>query len=216
MRRILIIGLVIIYGCTVRAQSSEPRPLKSRIKGIWANVGDENASFVIKDSTIFYPDHNSTHKYILKGDTVKIKYDGFVGRFLISMRGNDTLVMKGDEESVYYRFDNAEKLALLKEFYTRYITDVASGAEQKKLDALTKKYCTTKLLNKIPKLIEQTDADPFLKAQDSDTGYLKTLTVDRDPKKEDQYIVSYVADHKIIIHLIVVMTNKGYKIDAVW
>jgi len=216
MRGILIIALALIYSCAAWAQSSETRPLKSRIKGIWAIVGDENATFVIKDSTIFYPDQNGTYKYSLKGDSIKIKYEGFVGRFLIRMRGNDTLVTKGDEETVYFRFDNAEKLAIVKEFYTQYITGVANGAEQKKLEALQRKYCTAKLLNKIPKLIEQTDADPFLKAQDSDIGFLKTLTVGRDPKKEDQYITSYMADHKIVIHLIVVMTSNGYKIDGVW
>lgn len=107
-------------------------------------------------------------------------------------------------------------LAMLKEFYTGYITEVANGTAQKQLLQLQKKYCTTKLLNKIPKLIEQSDADPFLKAQDSNVELLKTLTVEKDLQKDDHYIVSYLTDHKIVINLIVIKLNNNYKIDSLW
>jgi hypothetical protein len=93
-----------MFGAVANVPSNIARPLKSRIKGIWAAVGEENATFVIKDSTIFYPDHNDTYKYSLKADSIFIRFDGFVGRYLIRMHGNDTLITRGDDKQVYYRF----------------------------------------------------------------------------------------------------------------
>ena len=78
--------------------------LKSKIEGIWAYIGEENATFVIEDSTIFYPDHGATYKYFLAGDSLKIKFDDYDGNYLVKMRGPDTLVTTGDEEHVYFRF----------------------------------------------------------------------------------------------------------------
>lgn len=60
-----------------------------------------------------------------------------------------------------------------------------------KLDTLQRRFCTTNLLHKIPKLSKQLDADPFLKAQDSNIKFLKSLTVSKDLQKESHYIVSY-------------------------
>lgn len=106
-------------------------------------------------------------------------------------------------------------LTMLKEFYTNYITEVSNGAEPKKILSLQKKYCTSDLLKKIPKLIEQSDSDPFLKAQDSNTEFLKTLSIRKDLKKSNMYIVSYIADKKIIINLEVINENGTFKIAEV-
>jgi len=107
-------------------------------------------------------------------------------------------------------------LTMLKEFYTNYITVVSNGAEPKMILSLQKKYCTSDLLKKIPKLIEQSDSDPFLKAQDSNTEFLKTLSIRKDLKKSNTYIVSYIADKKITINLIVIHENETFKIAKVW
>ena len=48
---------------------------------------------------------------------------------------------------------------------------------KKKLEMLQKQFCTEAFYKKIPEIIEQTDGDVFLKAQDSDIKYLRTLTV---------------------------------------
>ena len=108
-----------------------------------------------------------------------------------------------------------QALTMLKEFYTNYITEVSNGAEPKKILSLQKKYCTVALLKKIPKLIEQSDSDPFLKAQDSNTEFLKTLSLRKDLKKSNTYIVSYIADKKIIINLEVVHENETFRIAEV-
>jgi hypothetical protein len=76
----------------------------NRILGIWAAVGDENASFIIEKNKITYPDQNASFKYFLLKDSIKIKFDGFDGNYLVKTRGADTLVLAGDEEQVFCRF----------------------------------------------------------------------------------------------------------------
>ena len=78
--------------------------LKDKIIGIWAAVGDENATFVIDQKKITYPDQDKKYSYVLLGDSIHIKFDGYDGNYLVSTRGSDTLVLKGDDEQVYYRF----------------------------------------------------------------------------------------------------------------
>jgi hypothetical protein len=75
-----------------------------RILGIWAFVGDENASFVIEKDKITYPDHNASYKYVIANDSIHIKFDGFDGNYLVRTKGMDPLVLTGDEQQVYYRF----------------------------------------------------------------------------------------------------------------
>jgi hypothetical protein len=78
--------------------------LKDKLIGIWAFTGDENPSFVIDQKKITYPDQDKKYSYVLQGDSIHIKYDGYYGNYLVKTRGADTLVLKGDEEQVYYRF----------------------------------------------------------------------------------------------------------------
>lgn len=77
--------------------------LKTKIKGYWAAVGDENVSFVITDSSVFYPDHMGTYKYRLTRDSLRIRYDDFTGAYLVKMRGDDTLILTGTEQEVFIR-----------------------------------------------------------------------------------------------------------------
>jgi len=78
--------------------------MKDKILGTWSFVGDENATFIIAKDKITYPDKNASYKYIVKNDSILIKFDGFDGNYLVKTRGADTLILKGDEEQVYYRF----------------------------------------------------------------------------------------------------------------
>ena len=87
------------------AQKTETdNDMRDKILGIWSFVGDENATFVIAKDKITYPDKNASYKYILRNDSILIKFDGFDGNYLVKTRGADTLILKGDEEQVYYRF----------------------------------------------------------------------------------------------------------------
>ncbi|GAA3919512.1 hypothetical protein GCM10022209_10450 [Chitinophaga oryziterrae] len=83
---------------------------------------------------------------------------------------------------------------MLKQFYTSYITQVASSeGTEKKLDIIKKRYCTAKLLNKLDK--EELDSDPFIDAQDADIDWVRTLFVGKDAPKHDVYIVSYMDNY---------------------
>ncbi|RXK82814.1 DUF3828 domain-containing protein [Filimonas effusa] len=117
--------------------------------------------------------------------------------------------------------NNTEEKAnqLLKEFYTKYITAFATepaGPEnEKKIKELQKEYCTAAFFKKIPGIIEESEADPFLDAQDSNIAYLETLTIEKGAAK-DEYIVSYIPkEDKIIVHVTVVKEGDSYKIDSV-
>jgi hypothetical protein len=121
--------------------------------------------------------------------------------------------------------EDKEIKSMLKEFYTAYITEISENPNLKlmvvKLDSLKKKYCTVALRKKIPGLVEQSSADPIIKAQDSNIEYLKTLAVEKDSKNTNQYIVSYYdssnpAIEKTIIHLAVVKEKESYKVNDVW
>jgi hypothetical protein len=107
---------------------------------------------------------------------------------------------------------------LLRSFYTSYITAVSEAVNQEKTDQILKKYCTEGLLKKIPKLVEESDGDPFLKAQDSDMSILKSLTIVKNLKRPDNsYIVSYIYDNtKTIINLTIVQQKNSLKINTVW
>jgi hypothetical protein len=75
-----------------------------KLPGIWAAVGDENATFVITKGKIAYPGKNKSFKYALKDDSLHIRYDGYDRNYLVTTRGSDTLILTGDEKQVYYRF----------------------------------------------------------------------------------------------------------------
>ena len=115
-------------------------------------------------------------------------------------------------------------LSFLKNFYTIYITDIAIGHSLNSSDSLKKKYCTPKLLNKIaehsdPEKLNWWDYDPFIKAQDSDTAFLKSLSIRMNNRKPNSYSVSYGSTDdstKITIHLIVQKQKEGFRIADVW
>jgi hypothetical protein len=77
--------------------------LSDSITGIWASVGDENASFILSRDRIYYPDKNDSFKYFLVNDSIKIEYVDFIGSYLIKVT-QDTLTLVGDESQIYYRF----------------------------------------------------------------------------------------------------------------
>jgi hypothetical protein len=118
--------------------------------------------------------------------------------------------------------DPSDTLAIttVRDFYTAYMTefpDLSSGHEHR-ANAILKKYCTANLIKKVPKLADQIDSDPFLKAQDSDSTLAKTLSIKRDMKRPSEYIVSYHDrdNTNFIIHVLVVKQKEGYKIANVW
>ena len=75
-----------------------------KLIGIWTDGSSENASFEIKSDSIQYLDPFEEYKYDRYGDSIVIYYSDYIykGRiFLVK----DTLVMKSNEESKFWRFE---------------------------------------------------------------------------------------------------------------
>lgn len=127
--------------------------------------------------------------------------------------------------------DSTDKkaISMLNSFYTAYMTAIATSTpnnfseNNKKCELLKKEYCTKKLLNDIPKLIEQSDCDPIINAQDSRMDCVKNLTFRKNLKKPNSYTVSYyyIDDYSkqkeiFTINLTLVRQNGAFKIDSIW
>ena len=110
-----------------------------------------------------------------------------------------------------------EIISMLKKFYIEYITisSETNDVSEKKLYFLEKKYCTPGLLKRLPAIGNETDADPFLKAQDAFKEDINTLSVIKNQKSPNKYIVSYGKKTKKLIELSLVKYNGVYKIDGI-
>jgi hypothetical protein len=128
-----------------------------------------------------------------------------------------------EPDYIFLKGANADKeiFAMLRSFYTKYIqTFNQYPTDEEKLRPLLKANCDPQLLARLKKKTENgdLDSDPFLKAQDVDLRWLKTLVVTKVPDKADQYAVSYVdnADRStVVIHLVVNRLNGSLKIRDV-
>ncbi|WP_461452021.1 hypothetical protein [Mucilaginibacter sp.] len=73
--------------------------------GLWILKGTDNPAFEIRKSTIYYPEHFKSYKYQIKGDSIKISYDGYVQSFSYDLKIKDTLKLSNQDygETVYFR-----------------------------------------------------------------------------------------------------------------
>jgi hypothetical protein len=105
----------------------------------------------------------------------------------------------------------------LNDFYICYIKENSKTiGNTKTIDAIQKKYCTEKLLNKIKN--DELDYDPILNAQDCDILWLKTLKILKDSKMKDLYFVTYIdtfSKKKNTIKLIVIKEDGNFKINEI-
>jgi hypothetical protein len=111
--------------------------------------------------------------------------------------------------------------AMLRNFYTDYIIAFSDMSEvtEEKLSALKQQYCTTALITKIYKDVENgLDYDPILNAQDAGSGSSQTLAIVKDPEQDNVYAVSYAQydTTRNTIQCRVVQQNGIYKVDAIW
>jgi len=107
---------------------------------------------------------------------------------------------------------------LLKAFYVNYITENAKmPVNLKSVEAIKKKYCTARFISKIEK--KELDYDVILNAQDCDLEWLKTLSVTKDSKRLNTYVVSYVDNYSKKMNSIslVVVSEKGeFKVNSIF
>lgn len=107
---------------------------------------------------------------------------------------------------------------LLKTFYVDYITESTTmPVNLKRIDVIKRKYCTARFITKIEK--QELDYDVILNAQDCDLEWLKTLSVTKDSKRVNTYIVSYIdnfSKKKNAISLVVVSEKGEFKVNSIF
>jgi len=81
----------------------EPKALSEKIPGTWTLVGQKKATIQIKKDKIYYPETITAYDYQITNDYIKVNYDGYVGAYQVEMKGEDTLVLKDEEEQTYLR-----------------------------------------------------------------------------------------------------------------
>ena len=105
----------------------------------------------------------------------------------------------------------------LKSFYKVYIAENDKmPIDEKKLNSIKRKYCTLKFIKKMK--ASDLDYDPFVKAQDYDKNWLKTMKINKDSKK-NIYVVCFMDTYvktNICVKLLVLKVNKEFKIDNVY
>jgi|GEM_PF-2668603 len=111
-----------------------------------------------------------------------------------------------------------EVFAMLRRFYTKYIRTLNKyPTDERKLQPLLKANCDAKLLARLndKKWSGSLDYDPFLKAQDVELEWIRSLEVKRVPNK-DLYAVSFSeTPDRIVVHLAVKEINGILKIKDV-
>ena len=98
--------LTLMAGRTDSIPKMDGQPLRNPklLLGIWAAVGDENASFVINGKKIYYPQSFKSYPYVLHKDTLTIQYGDYQVVSQVRFRSTDTLILEADEKQVFYRF----------------------------------------------------------------------------------------------------------------
>lgn len=76
---------------TLNSEITEPI-----IIGIWTDGSSENATFEIKPKSIYYVDHLQEYTYLLKHDTIEIRFPDYTYRAGIFLK-NDSLIMNSKE-----------------------------------------------------------------------------------------------------------------------
>jgi len=119
--------------------------------------------------------------------------------------------------------------AMLKEFYTAYNNvwstkpPLAPDVLDIKLHSLIVRFCTTKLADNAKKSLE--DGMDLLTNNLASVDLNEKLKVEKDSRKENEYIVSFVASNsdasgrivkqQVTLYVTVVKEGESYKIDSV-
>jgi len=127
------------------------------------------------------------------------------------------LISNGCKNTSAQNFNEEKVKAMLKEFYTSYVTlNSKLPVDVKKYDSIINKYCTKNVSNQFER-DERIEYDPYLKSQMVETRILKTMTFRKDSAKDNLYYVSYTYNkNHVTIKLLIVKEKDGYKIDLLY
>jgi len=78
---------------------------RTAISGIWWSPDmEQSAAFLIKDSTIYYPDFFAEFRYELKGDSLLIfREDGIAGSRIVRVTPDTLILSSWGREHIYTR-----------------------------------------------------------------------------------------------------------------
>ena len=198
-------------GHKVAAYSCE---LGKEISGTYQQVGDTlvvHATKTGEETT-----ERWKYKYLLRQERLKpVSTEEFVHGKWQLVRG------EFDPKYIFVKAgpSDEEVFAMLRGFYTKYIRTLNKyPTDERKLQPLLKANCDPKLLARLQekKWSGTLDYDPFLKAQDVEPEWVKTLEVRKVPKAEGMYAVSFSeTPDRIVVHLVVRQVNGVLKIKDV-
>jgi uncharacterized UPF0160 family protein len=106
-------------------------------------------------------------------------------------------------------------IKMLKCFYNSYIIESDKQQNGKVTDSILERYCTKKFLREMMDM----DGNPFVKSQDIDPDWLKTLDIKKDRTRKQIYHVSFYSrwdNSRTLITIKVIKHNGEYRIDSVW
>lgn len=120
-----------------------------------------------------------------------------------------------------------ESVEFIKQFYFEYLTKTDTDKYDKEdiqnnYQKIMNLYCSKRLVNKIKHMQEtyELSYDPFIKAQDYHISILDFILVEKNPKKNNNYFVSYryknqSEDKRVYIEIEITKINKNFKIIRV-
>ena len=119
---------------------------------------------------------------------------------------------------------NQPALQMLKKFYTARSSVKFIEKDSAKWNSIQKIYCTQKIRKEAKEWYDD-GHDLFTNDLGIDIESLKTLTIIKDPTKENNYVVSYIVNFhvspnewekkKVTLHVCVVKEDESYKIASV-
>lgn len=72
--------------------------------GIWTDGNSENATFEIKNDSIYYVDAFKSYNYSVQNDSIKIWYDDYVYVGHVALEGDTLVLNNANNRSKLWRF----------------------------------------------------------------------------------------------------------------
>ncbi|HVW95201.1 MAG TPA: hypothetical protein VHA56_04495 [Mucilaginibacter sp.] len=125
-KKLILFVATICFGCTyadknTKSSSKDPQVAVTDVKndktpgsapksnkkaiGVWTNGNSANATFEIKEDSIYYVDQFKSYKYLISKDSIHIYYPDYIYGARFYFR-KDTLIMDSQDDGVskFHRF----------------------------------------------------------------------------------------------------------------
>lgn len=117
--RFKLLTLLFLFGCSYPSVNKEKAldlnrgtPMSTNessihtnaLIGIWTDGNSENATFEIKNDSIYYVDAFKSYNYSVQHDSIKIWYDDYVYVAHVAVEGDTLVLNNADNRSKLWRF----------------------------------------------------------------------------------------------------------------